>query len=487
MTIKKTIFIFAIVLPCFAIGQGGASFQKTYGRAGYNYGRCAYQTGDGGYIILGNTSALSGSTDIYLIKTDTAGKIKWEKIIGGTEVEWANDFKITPDKGFIIAGYTNRNFTNGYDALLVKTDSTGTVEWEKTFGGAGWDMAYSIAVDKNNNYILAGETFSNSFGNADVYIIKTDAAGDTLWTKHYGGTGSDIAYSVDTTFFSGYLVAGITRKATDTTYDAYLLKIRSNGDTVWTRKYGDTLDDKFYCARQIDDSSYITCGTTQNFGAVNYDPWILKFDTLGIQKWMQLSVNTGNEEFFDIKKSWKNNLVTTGYTSSWGAGVEDIMASTYDNISGFFIEGHNFGGQNCDKTFSINLTSDSCYVCTGTTESFGLGLSNIYFIKTNKSLDVLSAPIHETNISEIKSDLNFSLSVYPNPTAGAFTIKISEPENEGLHLKVTNILGIEILSESFNAHFPKTINIADFPDGIYLIHIFGDNLTLTSGIIKQSF
>lgn len=472
----------------FLLGQT-ISFQKTYGLKGYNYGRCAYQTDDGGYIILGNKSGFVGSTDIYLIKTDTVGKIEWDKAIGGTEIEWANDFKITHDKGFIIAGYTNIVSGMGYDVLLIKADSSGNIKWEKTFGGTGWDMGYSVIEDKNYNFLVAGTTYSNSYGDADVFLIKTDSLGDTLWTRHYGGTGSDIAYSIDTTYFSDYLISGITRKIADSTYDGYLLKISNNGDTLLTRKYGDIYDDKFYCARQIDDSSYIVCGTTKSYGAQNYDQWLLKIDTLGNQRWMRVFLHPeGDEELFDIKQSWNYGLAAAGYTASFGAGGEDVTATIFDN-DGWFSGGSNFGGAKNDISYSINLTKDSGYICTGTSESFGLGISNIYVIKTDKFLLAPLTPTHETGVVEIEHGQGFSCNIFPNPTTGPLTINIAIDINENICLKVINILGMELISENFKttpSFCNKVINLSDLPDGVYFIQISNDKFSSCVKIIKQT-
>jgi len=487
------IAILTTVTICFQstlFGQSVISFQKTYGMTGYNYGRTAFQTGDGGYIILGNKSGFVGNTDIYLVKTDTMGVIQWDKAIGGTEIEWANDFKITHDKGYIIAGYTNVVSGNGYDVLLIKTDSLGNVKWQKTFGGTDWDMGYSVIEDKNQDFLIAGTTYSNSYGDADVYLIKTDSLGDTIWTRHYGGTGSDIAYSIDTTHFSDYLICGVTKKITDTTYDAYLLKISNNGDTLLTKKYGGLYDDKFYCARQIDDTSYIVCGTTKNFGAQNYDQWILKLDTLGNQRWMRVFIHPeGDEELFDIKQSWDHGLATAGYTASFGAGGEDASATIF-STDGWFSEGRNYGGEKNDLVYSINLTKDSGYICTGTSKSFGLGITNIYVIKTDKFLYAPSTSTHETGVVEIDQGQNFSFNIFPNPTNGPITININNNINKNTRLKVINILGIELISENFNTttvFSNKVIDISGFPDGVYFIQISDDKFSSCVKIIKQSF
>jgi len=480
------IAILTTVLNCFQsllFGQSVISFQKTYGLTGYNYGRTAFQTDDGGYIILGNKSGFVGNTDIYLVKTDTMGVIQWDKAIGGTEIEWANDFKITHDKGYIIAGYTNIVSGNGYDVLLIKTDSLGNVKWQKTFGGADWDMGYSVIEDKNQNFLIAGTTYSNSYGDADVYLIKTDSLGDTLWTRHYGSTGSDIAYSIDTTYFSDYLLCGVTKKNNDTTYDAYLLKISNNGDTLLTKKYGGIDDDKFYNARQIDYTTYVMCGTTKNFSINNYDAWLVKTDTTGNIKWSVYSANSpGNEACFDIKRSWENDLVDIGYSTSIGAGNEDLTYSINGSAG-------SFGGAKYDVGNSLNLTKDSCYIFIGTTVSFGLGITNIYFIKTDKAGNAPYPPIQETDIFELNPDKNITYNVYPNPSSGLLRVCLNQLENSTVHLKVFNNIGQTLLNEAVdisNPNFLKTLDLSDFSDGIYFIQISSDKISSTSKVIKQS-
>jgi hypothetical protein len=482
---KLLIIIFCLFSCILSFGQN--TFQRTYGFKGYNYGKCAYQTDDGGYIILGDISGYGGNTDIYLVKTDTLGKIEWDKAIGDTEIYWANDFKITHDKGYIIAGYTDKNAGNGYDVLLIKTDSSGNVKWEKTYGGTDWDLGYSVIEDKHHNYLIAGETFSYSFGGGDVYVIKTDSMGDTIWTKHYGGTGNDIAYSIDTTLSSNYIVSGVTQGLTDSTYDAYLLKINSNGDTIFTKAFSDSLDNKFFCARQIDSSGYVVCGSVKNL--LGSHQLIIKTDTLGNRIWMRVFINPKSEELYDIKKSWDNDLVATGYTTSSGAGGEDITITLYTS-DGWFITGNNFGGLNNDVSYSVNLTSDSGYICTGTTESFGLGISNIYFVKTKKPFPAFtSPPTQETGIVEINPSQGFSFSAFPNPTTGLLKVNINNAENEQIDLKVINILGIELISDSFKPAKSlcyKTINLSGFPDGVYIVQVSGNKYSTGFKVIKQT-
>jgi hypothetical protein len=485
----KSIILFSFFLLSLAsFSQNVNTFQRTYGFEGYNYGRGAFQTGDGGYIILGDVSGSGRNTNIYLVKTDTLGKIEWDKRIGDTSIYWASDFKIAHDKGYIIAGYTDKVLGNGYDVLLIKTDSLGNEQWEKTYGGADWDMGYSVIEDKQHHYLIAGETFSYSFGNGEVYLIKTDSVGDTIWTKHYGGAGNNIAYSIDTSHSSNYIVAGAIQRIADSTYDAYLLKINNNGDTVWTKTFGDSLNNQFYCARQIDDSSYIMCGETQEYGTHPfYNAWVVKTDTLGNIRWTHVSTNPNNCGYSDIKRSWNNGLVAVGYTYAWGAGSSDLVGTTMTD-AGADIHGQTFGGAKYDVGNQLCLTRDSCYMYTGSTESFGKGISSIYVIKSNKSNFNDSIPVQEDGIIEfINTNINFN--VYPNPTAGLTNICLNSLSNSRVSIKVYNDLGSELLNEAINISTPlyiHPVNLSQFSDGMYFVKVSSNSFTYTSKVLKQS-
>ncbi len=478
---KQILSIIYLFAGLISFGQSINTFQRTYGFIGYNYGRCAYQTDDGGYIILGDVSGQSRNTDIYLVKTDTLGKIEWDKRIGDTNIYWANDFKITHDKGYIIAGYTDKVPGNGYDVLLIKTDSSGNVQWEKTYGGSDWDLGYSVIEDKQHNYVIAGETFSYSFGGGDVYLIKADSVGDTLWTKHYGGAGNDIAYSIDTTRSSNYIVSGASQRTADSTYNAYLLKVNNNGDTVWTKTFGGAFDYKLYSVHQFDDTTYIMCGTKAYCSTKN-DALLVKTDTSGNITWLIYSPDTiGDNACYDTKQSWKNNYVDVGYSTSIGAGMEDVVYS----IDGFV---GSFGGANIDYGNSINLTKDSCYIITGTTQSFGKGISNIYFIKTGKAGGAPYPPVQEDGINEIKLG-NSNFNVYPNPTSGLTNICINNSMYSSVQLEIFSDLGIALVNETFmnsGTFNIKTINLSDFTDGIYFIRVATGKEIYTFKIIKQT-
>ena len=163
--------------------------------------------------MVGYTSSFgAGAQDVWLVKTDSAGTMQWNKTYGGTSVEQAYTVVQTTDGGYVFTGFTASFKTgpSGYDAWLVKTDSAGTMQWNKTYGGTGNDLGSSALQTVDGGYVIGGMTASFGAGGQDAWLIKTDAAGNALWSKTYGGVNNDVFWSVALTNDGGYMVAAST-------------------------------------------------------------------------------------------------------------------------------------------------------------------------------------------------------------------------------------------------------------------------------------
>jgi hypothetical protein len=169
----------------------------------------------------------------------------------------------------------------GNDVYLIKTNPSGDTQWTRTYGGDSADYGYSVQQTSDGGYIVAGWTASFGAGDHDVYLIKTNASGDTQWTRTYGGTSRDYANSVQQTSDGGYIVAGLTESFGAGGYDVYLIKTDASGDMRWTRTYGDTSDDEGNSVQQTSDGGYIVAGGTWFFGAWDWDVYLIKTDANG--------------------------------------------------------------------------------------------------------------------------------------------------------------------------------------------------------------
>ncbi|WXG46216.1 MAG: hypothetical protein WED05_06055 [Candidatus Atabeyarchaeum deiterrae] len=208
ITIAATLFMswLAATMP-----PPQAAWNKTYGGTGYDAARSVQQTSDGGYILAGYTSSFgAGGYDFWLVKTDGSGNQQWNKTYGGASDDGARSVQQTSDGGYVVAGYTTSFGAGGYDFWLVKTDGSGNQQWNKTYGGTGYDSAQSVQQTSDGGYVMAGGTFLSGASFADFCLVKTDGSGNQQWNKTYGGAVHDSAYSVQQTSDGGYIVAGLT-------------------------------------------------------------------------------------------------------------------------------------------------------------------------------------------------------------------------------------------------------------------------------------
>ena len=199
---------------------------------------------------------------IFIISTSFAQQ-SWIRIFGGTYQDVGYSVQKTSDGGYTVAGYTRSFGAGGYDVYIVKTDSSGDTIWTRTYGGVGEDYGYSIQQTMDGGYIITGYTNSFGVGWDDVYLIKTDSTGDTLWTRTYGGTYFDLGNSVQQTQDGGYIIVGNTNSFGNA--DIYIIKTNASGDTLWTRTYGGTNFDFGYSVQQATDGGYIVAGSTESF------------------------------------------------------------------------------------------------------------------------------------------------------------------------------------------------------------------------------
>jgi hypothetical protein len=469
-------------LPLFATGQDTV-FIKSYGLNGYNYGEKIIQLEDSGYIILGNKSGFVGNTDVYLVRTNFTGNIIWDKAYGGDEINWAEDFISTKDKGYAIAGYMTVPENNDYNLMLIKVDSLGHLQWMKDYGGSNWDLGHSLVETPDSGFIIAGETFSYGNGNNDVFLIRTDKNGDSLWSKYYGGANEDIGYDINTCHDGNYIITGITNSFGKGGYDVYLLKTDASGDTLWTRTFGDTLDDKAFAGIETKDHGFALAGSTLNFGAKAMDGMLLKIDSTGSKEWLRFYGGTENEEFYDVIQNNQNqNFFMAGYTETYGyAGTKDFYMVMADP-GGWFIFGKTFGGDWTDVAYSCITTSDKGYAAIGSTESMGPGLSNILLVKMDSTGESnVSSYIHIYDVEEFSDQ---DITIYPNPVSDKLIIRSGEKfliDNIFLH----NQLGQLVLTNLPDDKHSANIDFHNLPDGLYIIILRSKDNCINKKIIHK--
>jgi len=260
-----------------ADADGNPLWNRTFGGSGGEYCRSILQSSDGGYILAGVVCGYA-YPDFYLLKTDASGNQLWSRTFGGNLDDWCNCVQQTSDGGYILAGSTD-SFGAGSDFYLVKTDTSGNQLWSRTFGGNSSDICYSVQETSDGGYILAGSTSSFGAGTPyypNFYLIKADANGNQVWSRTFGGNFSEECYCVQQTSDGGYILGGYTGSFGAGGGDFWLVKTNANGDSLWSRTFGGSDGDWAYSVRQTTDGGYIVAGGTRSFGAGNADFYLVK-------------------------------------------------------------------------------------------------------------------------------------------------------------------------------------------------------------------
>jgi len=372
---------------------------QTYGGTGVEYGQSVQQTTDGGYIIAGQTGPSVGSPDVYVIKTDESGNELWTGTFGlAYTYDMGYDVQQTDDGGYIIAGQTSNPFapTLVYDVYLIKTDDSGNQLWTQTFGGTANDCGYSVQQTADGGYIVAGYTKSYGAGQADVYLVKTDASGNELWTQTYGGTANDYGYNVQQTSDGGYIITGQTYSYGIGESNVWLIKTDELGNELWTRDYGGVEPEMGRSVQQTSDGGYIIAGSTKSYGAGAYDVYLIKTDASGIEEWTQTFGGSNYDMGYSVQLTQDGGYIVAGDSAAYGSdGCEAYLIKT--DASGNELWSQTFGGSDSDYGRSVQQTSDGGYIVAGYTNSYGAGDYDVYLIRLEGEITDLSVTLTPHN------------------------------------------------------------------------------------------
>jgi hypothetical protein len=262
--------------------DGSVEWQKAYWGENVKVVESIQETRDGGYIMAGKTIPFApGSSDLGVSKLRADGTVEWEKTYGGEKWDEAHSIHETRDGGYIVAGETWSFGAGKNDIWLLKLRPDGTIEWRKGYGGANGDGAESIHQTGDGGYIVLCDT--GSFGTegrggeiVDLWVLKLRPNGTIEWQKTYGGKGWDWARCIQETRNGGYIVAGSTASFGGGDFDLWVLKLRADGAVEWQKTYGGVKEDHAHAIHETRNGGYIVAGETWSFGAGEGDIWVLK-------------------------------------------------------------------------------------------------------------------------------------------------------------------------------------------------------------------
>ncbi|WP_294299377.1 T9SS type A sorting domain-containing protein [uncultured Chryseobacterium sp.] len=429
-------------LDCWIVkldNSGTIQWQKTYGGTGNDAANDIQQTADGGYIFVGYSSFANGdvtlnkgSSDYWVVKLNAVGNIQWQKSFGGINIDEATSVQQTSEGGYIVAGQSSSNDlyadvtgNHGFnDYWVVKLNSSGNLQWQKSFGGSAQDYAGTIKQTLDNGYIMVGSTTSNNgdvsqnYGNWDYWVIKIDASGNLMWEKSLGGSGLEQAFDVVQNQDGDYVVAGFAVMPNTQTPDApgsrdfWIVKLSSSGNVIWGKNFGGSSADGAGSINLTSDGGYIVGGytqsadgnVTQNFG--NTDYWIVKLDSAGNLQWQKSLGGSNVDQLYAVQQISDNGYIMVGYTMS----------------------------------SNVNITMNH-----GASDIWVVKLGSTLGIKENKSI---SKP-----------------SFYPNPAKDLVSVEKLPKEST---ISITDLSGRKLFSNKYIDE-KATVNLSDLINGVYLI------------------
>ncbi|KQK27551.1 hypothetical protein AR438_00430 [Chryseobacterium aquaticum] len=356
------------------------------------------KTTDGGHIAAGSTTSSNGDVtghqgnqDFWVTKFDKKGNLQWQKTFGGSGDDQARSIITTLDGGYAITGNTSSNDGNislnqgDFDYWVVKIDALGNLQWQKTYGGSGNDMAYSMIQSPDGTYAVTGQSSSNNgnvtgnLGGHDFWIVKLDNTGNILWEKSVGTSSTESSLSIINSSTNGFIVSGYTYPPNGFP-DFFITKLNSAGAVEWQRTYGGSNTE--ICTQIISssDGGYLATGyTDSNDGNItsnhgSYDFWLLKIDESGNIQWQKTYGGTGDDRAYSVIQTSDGGYAIGGSsTSNDGDVVSNHSLMDFwivkVNNTGVIQWNKNIGGNGNDQCNSIIQEANGDYIVTGFSNS----------------------------------------------------------------------------------------------------------------------
>lgn len=463
-----------LILPFSMFGQ--INYLKHYSNSGYDAGHGIVQLEDSSYVMCGMSSSFNnGPSQAFMMRVDSLGNYMWSHQYGGFESESARRVMYKKNFGYFLAGYTNSMGNGAFDYYLVKTDENGTKEWDKTYGTVGWEKVNDAALTRDTGVIMVGETNSDIATGKDMYIVRTDKNGDTLWTKTFGDVGSDRATCIERYNDSLFVIGG----------------------NKWVQ---DSLRTKVMLIYLKDDGTILDLDTLVNGpGSWELNDFTLSNDTLSGVGFQQDDPSSMKEMALFLFKVSPTAIASIGYYSQFAAGNtfgEQISSygdgtsryaslSRADNVNAYepgpdvLITKYGstlvWQGQVAqiaevqpDACGEIIPANDGGAAAVGYREGIGEGGGSVFLLKIgpNETYPTTLGVTFYSDLVAVESiDMIENLKVFPNPASTSFTVK--SPAQDSYEIAISNNMGQIVRTVSVVG--TNSIDVSDLASGIYTL------------------
>ena len=362
------------------------TFNNTYNDASFDYGRYLIQTIDHGYLIVGNTSLLGDDySNVLMLKVDNMGEQIWKKDYTYSSNDRVNTAIELEDGSFVMAGFSISNTNSSKDLLIMKTDSEGNIEWQTKHGDTSDEIANSIGITNDGDFIIVGEITNENTGNSSCYLVKVSNTGEFEWEVSFGGSLNGQGFSIVPATDEGFVITGVTRSQIDSNGDIWLFKVNNTGEMLWEKTYGGENFEAGRSLQQTSDNGYIIIGHTESFGNGNNDAYCLKTDSEGNELWSRTYGGSGTDQGRHIVETLDQGYIISGFTDSHGSpGGFNFWLIKTDSNGGLEWQEY-YGGRGSDRAFCGLQASDGGYAIVGQSNTGGSTGMDILLVKTDNT------------------------------------------------------------------------------------------------------
>ena len=477
------ILISFIILCVSLLSYGQNSFFKLYSGSGYDRGEGIVQLEDSSYVITGSSSSWSESSQAFLLKIDNAGNYLWSQSYGGAESEAGKRVLYNADLGYYIAGFSNSFGAGDFDAYLVKTDLNGNKLWEKTYGKpSNWERINDAIWTKDSTILMVGEVQATNGAASDILIIHADKNGDTLWTKTFGGTGEDRANTIISVQDSLFVIGGEMFIPDSNLVKGFLIKMNISGNFIWEDTISDLAGKYGVTDLSLGINRIYVIGYRE-VNPENFDDYSGIVDLDGnfiLQYTKEDETQIESIYFKEITYLPNQNNVAVAFRMIIASSYQDNYDVNVGNFDGnnlyWLFQSVSINNQGFDDVGQVLATNDSTYITVGTNSTTGdfantsNGGSHIYVMKVGAN-----------NVFPITYNVNTLNQLVEIESLGStIQAKISpNPFNEELTISIASEIPIQgiiynaLLEEvlKFDIFGETTIETSNLSPGAYFVKL----------------
>jgi hypothetical protein len=369
----------------------------SYGDGTYDMAVCNIGIMDGGHIIVGSTQGYgSVGDDLWMFKVDNTGAVAWNQHYGGAGNESGFNVIGTSDGGYAVIGATTSYGLGAEDIGLIKPDSEGNAVWNQTYGGTYDDEGWMLLQTSDGGYLIVG-IVGTSEGIGDAWLLKVDSTGNMEWQQTYGGSGDDGIYGITPASAGGYILAGFTNSTGAGEYDAWLIRVDSQGNQQWANTYGGPQRDVAYNAFETSETDFVIDGTTHSFGAGEGDIWLFMTDAMGGMMWNYTYGGSDHDSgWYGVKTP--DGYALGGYTYSYGTNGNAAAWLVKVDKHGMTMWNQTYGSGKDYYGWAVTQTADNGFAISGEVDAADGESCKAFLVITDSSGN---AAIQNTDSTEV--------------------------------------------------------------------------------------